>query len=148
MRQVFGISDAKSFCDSFYERQPMKDNEYFYFGTPYTKYPDGIEAAFQLACKQTALLIRAGIKAYSPIAHTHPVAIYGGIDPLDHSIWIPADMPFMKNAIGLIVLMASGWEESKGLKIEIDEFEKAGKPVLYMEPDVLPKRLLQIWGPK
>lgn len=121
---------------------------YWYLATPYSKYPHGIEAAFHLACKNTALLIRSGIRVYSPIAHTHPVAIHGGLDPLDHTIWIPADLPFMKNAMGLIVLMAESWEISKGIKIEIDEFEQTGKPVLYMEPDIVPERLLKIWGPQ
>lgn len=54
---------------------------YWYLASPYSKYPAGIEAAFQDICKQTALLIRHKIPVYSPIAHTHPVAIHGEIDP-------------------------------------------------------------------
>ena len=53
--------------------------------------------------RAAAVLIRQGIRVYSPIAHTHPIAIHGGIDPLDHKIWLPADAPFMHGAVGLIV---------------------------------------------
>ena len=120
----------------------MVDKDYWYLGTPYSKYPDGIEEAFKLACQQAALLIKAGIKVYSPIAHTHPIAIHGGMDPHDHGLWIPADLPFMRNAYGLIVLMANGWKESKGLSIEIDDFTKDGKPIVYMSVGVVPTELL------
>ena len=66
-------------------------------------------------------------------AHTHPVAVYGGIDPYDHSIWIPADKPLMEAAHGLLVCKMKGWEESYGIKVEIEHFEAEGKPVHYLE---------------
>lgn len=110
----------------------------WYLATPYSKYPKGIEAAFLVACQQTALLIRAGIPVYSPIAHTHPVAVNGDIDPLDHTIWLPADAPMMRAATGLIVCKMESWESSYGIGVEIAEFKKAGKPVVYMEQNVVP----------
>ena len=114
---------------------------FWYLATPYSKYPGGIEEAFRLACRATADLIRAGIRAYSPIAHTHPVAIHGGIDPYDHRIWLTADEPFMHAACGLIVLKAESWELSYGISEESKAFEKAGKPIVYMEPGVIPVEL-------
>lgn len=107
--------------------------EYWYLATPYSKYSKGLEEAFKLACRFAAKVIREGKKIYSPIAHTHPIAIHGGMDPYDHSIWIPVDKPFMAAAYGLIVVMAEGWDESKGIAIEIEEFKKANKPIVYME---------------
>ena len=106
---------------------------YWYLATPYSKYPDGIQAAFEDAATNTAALVRQGIPVFSPIAHTHPVAVYGGIDPYDHSIWIPADKPLMEAAHGLLVCKMKGWEESYGIKVEIEHFEAAGKPVHYLE---------------
>lgn len=114
---------------------------YWYLATPYSKYPGGLEAAFVLACKATADLIRAGVRVYSPIAHTHPVALHGEIDPYDHGIWLPADQPFMDAAKGVIVLRAETWEQSYGIKCEIAAFEAAGKPVIYMDPGVVPEGL-------
>lgn len=115
---------------------------YWYCATPYSKFSGGIEEAFKMACRQTALLIRAKVPVYSPIASTHPVAIHGGMDPLDHSIWLPADKPFMDAAKGLIVVMAEGWRESYGIGEEIKEFRAAGKPIIYMEEDVVPAILV------
>jgi hypothetical protein len=116
---------------------------YYYLATPYSKYEAGLEGAFHLAARNTALLIRAGVPTFSPIAHTHPVAVHGNIDPYDYDVWIPADKPMMDAACGLIVLMAAGWDQSKGVAIEIEEFKKAGKPVVYMMPGVVPETLLQ-----
>jgi len=114
---------------------------YWYLGSPYSKYPAGLNAAWEDVCRETARLIRAGVPVYSPIAHTHPVAMYGHMDPLDHSIWLPADKPMMDAACGLIVLKMEGWEASYGLKHEIEVFEAADKPIIYMEPDRIPEGL-------
>ncbi|NIA67764.1 DUF1937 family protein [Pelagibius litoralis] len=106
---------------------------YHYLATPYSKYPHGLEAAFQEASKAAALLVRAGVKVFSPIAHTHPVAVHGLIDPLDHDVWLPADKPLMDSATGLIVVKMETWEDSYGISVEIQEFKAAGKPISYMD---------------
>jgi hypothetical protein len=106
---------------------------YYYVATPYSKYPQGIEAAFREACRAAAWLTLEGVRVYCPISHTHPIAIYGGIDPMRHDIWLPADKPLMDGAVGLIVCMMATWEQSYGIGVEIDEFRKAGKPVYFME---------------
>jgi hypothetical protein len=111
---------------------------FHYLATPYSKYAGGIEAAFQAAAEQAALLVRAGVPVYSPIAHTHPVAIHGGIDPYDHTIWLEADRAFMEAACGLIVCKLPGWEASYGIQVEVDHFTHAGKPIVYMEPGEVP----------
>lgn len=98
-----------------------------------------LEEAFQEASRQSAILVSTGIPVLSPIAHTHPIALYGGIDPLDYRIWLPADKPFMDAASGLIVCMLEGWETSVGVMHEIDAFEKARKPIIYMTPGTIPE---------
>lgn len=108
-------------------------DSFWYFASPYSKYPDGIEFAFQEVAKGAGQLIAEGVRLYCPIAHTHPIAIYSGLDPLDHNIWLPADMPFMKLAKGLIVYKMPTWEESYGVSVEIGMFKKQNKPVEYME---------------
>lgn len=106
---------------------------YVYVGTPYSKYHRGIEAAYVEACKAAAALIKSGFNVFCPIAHTHGPAIFGGIDPLDHTIWMDADAPFIQGASALVVVKMTGWEESFGLQQEIQAFKAAGKPVLYMD---------------
>jgi Domain of unknown function (DUF1937) len=115
---------------------------YWFLGTPYSKYPGGLEEAFLLAIRARGLLMQYGIPCYSPIVHSHPVAKECVIDPRDLDIWLPAEMPMRKNAYGLIVLMAESWDISVGLKTEIDEFETANKPVRYMKPGEVTPELL------
>jgi hypothetical protein len=113
---------------------------FFYLATPYTSYEDGTQEAFLDACEQAALLIKAGIPVFCPIAHTHPIAVMGELDPYDHAIWLPADTPMMDAAEkGLIVCMLPGWDTSKGVNHEIEYFKKLGRPLYFMEPDELPR---------
>jgi len=104
---------------------------FWYLATPYSKYADGLEAAFIEAAKATAFFVKNGVRVYSPIAHTHPVAVHGGLDPLDHAIWLPADRPFMETAYGLVVVKMPGWDASYGIGEEIKVFTAARKPVFH-----------------
>lgn len=107
---------------------------FWYLATPYSKYPGGIEEAFRLAARYAGRLITAGVKVYSPITHTHPIAVEAGLDPYNHDIWMPADQPFMDAARGLIVLKAASWEQSRGIREEIGHFTVASKPIVFTEP--------------
>lgn len=112
----------------------LKQFALIYVGTPYSKWADGLDAAFVEASKLTARLMQHGLKVYSPIAHTHPLAVHGNIDPLDHSIWLPFDGAMMDKADAMIVAMMDGWETSKGVRHEIEVFIEAGKPVFFLNP--------------
>jgi hypothetical protein len=114
---------------------------FWYLATPYSKFKPDIEAAFIEASKQAALLTRAGIPVFSPIAHTHPIAIHGGIDPLDHVIWLEADRTFMEAARGLIVCCMDGWGESYGIGQEILSFKAQRKPIFFMTPNEVPEEV-------
>jgi nucleoside 2-deoxyribosyltransferase len=117
------------------------DNRFWYLASPYSRFRDGREAAYKAACHAAAVLARAGVPVFSPIAHSHGIAENGGINPVDHSIWLPADRPFMDAAKGIIVLKLAGWQTSVGVNHEIGYFARDGKPVIYMEPGVVPQEL-------
>lgn len=108
-----------------------------YLATPYTKYKFGIEQAWIDASKLAAALLEIGIAAYSPIAHCHSLSLHSPLDPLDHETWLPLDMEMMKRCDVLIVAQLPGWEESYGVRYEIDHFERAGKPIFDLVPDSL-----------
>jgi hypothetical protein len=109
----------------------------WYLATPYTNYEAGIEAAFRDAAVLASRLLRAGYRVYSPIVHTHPLAIHGGLDPLDHSIWLPFDEAMMERCDRLIVAHMKGWQASRGIAHEIEFFERAGKPIWDLDPVTL-----------
>lgn len=108
-----------------------------YLATPYSKWVPGLHDAFIQACILASRLLTAGVKVYSPIAHTHPLAIYGKLDPLDHSIWLPFDEAMMDAAQVLLVAHMDGWRESKGVAHEIDFFDREGKPIFDLNPQTL-----------
>ena len=111
----------------------------WYLATPYSKYPGGIASAYELACKQSALLISNGVHVFSPIAHSHGIATHGDLDPLSHELWLAMDRTYMDLCCGCIFLLAESWELSYGMEQERLYFEKNNKPVVRMNPDEIPK---------
>lgn len=107
---------------------------YWYLATPYTLYRDGLECAYQLACRSAAHLIRQGVHVYSPIAHSHGIAHYGDIDPRDGRFWLKTCEPFMRASYGLLVLHVDGTSQSLGVAHERAWFERAHKPVRQILP--------------
>lgn len=110
---------------------------YWYVGSVYSCFPGGIDAAFEEICRVMGEFARAGIPAYSPIGHTHPIAMASGLDPFDHKIWLPFDTPMMTAARGLVVVKMATWEDSYGLQQEITLFKSARKPIRYLNPELL-----------
>lgn len=102
---------------------------YYYVMSPYSRHPAGLEIAFQQACEATGWLMERGVKAFSPIAHSHALSLQAGIDPLSHAFWMPVDRPLMEAAVGGIVAQLPGWNESFGVAAELAYFREAGKPV-------------------
>lgn len=107
---------------------------YWYLGSPYSKWKGGIDDAWNEICKIAADLVRARVRFYCPIAHTHWIARVGNIDPLDHEIWLPVDQPIAHGAKGMIVAGMRGWQASYGIGEEIKWFRAAGKPVWLLDP--------------
>lgn len=106
---------------------------WWYVSTPYSKYKDGLDVAAEMACRLTAVLVDKGFPVLSPIAHSHAVAMAGGLDPLDFELWMAANRRFMESAYGLIVIKMPGWEESVGMTEEIATFRAMEKPIHYLE---------------
>lgn len=115
----------------------LRKYDLVYLATPYSKYPQGIEAAFRDAAALACRLMQREVKVYSPIAHTHPLAMYGKVDPHDHAIWLPFDHAIMKKSDALLVAHMPSWEISYGIGEEIKVFERAGKPIYHLDPDNL-----------
>lgn len=130
-RKIAGIDAARGMP------RDLRQFSLCYLATPYTKYAGGIDAAFQAAAKLAARLLKNNVRIYSPIAHTHPLAIHGGMDPLDHAIWLPFDEAMMEASDALVVAHMDGWHHSYGIQHEIKVFANAGKPIFDLDPDTL-----------
>jgi hypothetical protein len=111
-----------------------------FLSTPYSKYSSGLQVAFEHACNLAGRLIINGLTVYSPIAHSHPIAYYGSINPLDQKFWMRQNEPHIKAASALIAAELPGWKDSDGMKTEMDAFALAGKPIYYVNPNSLALR--------
>ncbi len=132
---IYRSPTASPTLQSFNVLERAAKHKLCYLATPYTKHKLGIEHAWVEACTFAANLLKAGISVYSPIAHTHPIARYGSMDPLDHSIWLPFDQAMMDACDAMIVAEMPGWIESKGVQHEIAVFDVAKKPIYYLAGD-------------
>ena len=115
----------------------MNSKPLSYLATPYSAFPGGIEVGFRAACELTARLLQSGVHCYSPIAHTHPVALHGRLDPLDLEVWLPFDEVMLWRCDMLIVAHLPTWDTSKGVAHEIAFFVRADKPIFDLDVDTL-----------
>jgi hypothetical protein len=111
-----------------------------YLCSPYTRYAAGIWAAYAEAARIAGAFIKAGVPVFSPIAHSHSIAMEADIDPLDGAFWKNADEPFIALCDECYVAMMDGWRDSSGVAYEIEAFTKAGKRVQYLDPETLKLR--------
>jgi hypothetical protein len=109
-----------------------------YLACPYTHADHRVrEERFKSATAAAAELIRQGYIVYSPITMTHPldVVLAGDTDTLGSDYWIKFDEAFMAVCSEMIVLQIDGWDQSQGIKREMDYFKSRGKPVRFLSPE-------------
>jgi hypothetical protein len=124
--------------------QRLADHRLVYLASPYSKYEYGIDEAAHQVARIAGHLIKNGVTAYSPIAHTHAIALAANIDPLDHSIWLPFDEIMMAYCDAMCIALMDGWQDSIGVRYEIEQFRGKRwdpknppigiKPVYYIDP--------------
>ena len=115
----------------------MKHLGLCYLATPYTNYPDGHEQAFIDASKLVARMIIAGFSVFSPIVHTHSVAVHGNLNKTDHNFWLGVDDDFMIVSKTLLIAQMKSWEESDGIERELKRFKELEKKYYYLDPETL-----------
>lgn len=108
-----------------------------YLASPYSDPdPDVRERRYQEACRAAARLMQDGDVVFSPIAHGHAIAANG----LPHrwSFWKRFDIEHLRRCDEVVVLMIDGWQQSEGVRDEVQIAEKLGKPVRYWRPTWAP----------
>lgn len=108
---------------------------YTYLAIPYS-HPDPAvrEERFQMVCRVAAHLMSLGQVIYSPIAHSHPIALAGEL-PVDWEYWKSVAATMIRHAEKLTVVMLPGWDQSKGVAAEIEMAENLGIPISYLMKD-------------
>lgn len=103
-----------------------------YLASPYS-HPDPAvrRQRFEAVCRYAASLMAAGLHVHSPIAHAHAIAAAGDL-PTGWDYWHALDRWYVERCDEVWVLTLPGWEDSKGVKAEIDIALSLGKPVKYV----------------
>lgn len=104
-----------------------------YLATPYSHKDSFIkEKRFNDINMITAKLMNEGYCVFSPISHSHPIAISNNI-PDDWNFWKDYDTLFIEWCDELWVYCCDGWKESVGVTAEIDIAIFMNKPIKYIE---------------
>ena len=111
-----------------------------YLASPYTSPDEDVRISrYGAACLVTAQLSKEGLLVFSPIVHGHPLASYGL--PVGFDFWQRHCLSFLKSwATELCVLTIPGWENSRGVKAEIQFAQERDMPIFllsllgHMEP--------------
>ena len=109
---------------------------YIYLASPYSHPEDHVRLErYNAACRKAASLMQAGHVVFSPIAHSHAVAAHLPPDLLmSHEFWMQQDIPLLRYADKLMVLLIDGWQDSRGVTAEIDYAVSIRKLIEYVMP--------------
>ena len=108
-------------------------SDIIYLASPYSDPDPAVrEARFHAVCREAALMTHNGLAVFSPIAHSHNIALHGL--PLDWEYWKRVDHSFLALSASVVVLMLDGWRESTGVIAEIKWADELRKPVTYRQP--------------
>lgn len=104
-----------------------------YIASPYTHTdPKVMEDRFNAVSAFTAQKIKEGEIVYSPIAHSHPLAVSYRLRG-DFDFWMQQNYGMLSKASKMIVLCLPGWQDSKGVQAEIVFAAKCGVAVEFVE---------------
>lgn len=105
-----------------------------YLASPYTHEDAAVmDARCKEAQKEAARLMLDGFAVFSPIAHSHGLADYiPEALRRDAVFWLEQDFPLLARCDELRVLCLPGWEESVGVRAEIEFAHARGIPVSYL----------------
>lgn len=108
-----------------------------YLAGPYTHPDPAIRAArAHDATIAAARMIEQGYIVYSPLSMTHPIDVQMSADgeTQGSDYWVAFDEAFMEHCAAIVVVMTSGWNQSRGVAREIAFFEQRERRVVYANP--------------
>lgn len=106
---------------------------WWYLATPYSKYPGGLDLAYNDGARASGLLHAHDIPHFYAIGLCHTAAKLHGLDPCDGLAWQQRLQPFIDLSGGLIVVKMPGWDISDGVSEEIKIFSGSAKRIEHMD---------------
>lgn len=112
----------------------MSQEGYSYIASPYSAVEWAHSVRRYKAVRAfTAFCVRRGNFVFSPIIHCHDLALECEL-PKDAVFWERFNYAMLFPAKTLLVLTLDGWEESKGVKMEIAWAKELKKPIFLVSP--------------
>mgnify|MGYP001169992247 CR=1 FL=1 len=110
-----------------------------YLASPYSHDDEEVRIKRYMKVIEVAgSLMKAGEVIFCPIAHSCAIEHHGMAGQrMDGSFWKNQDVPILRHAEKLYVLMLPGWEVSKGIKWEIETAEMLNIPIVYLPNEIL-----------
>ena len=103
-----------------------------YLAAPYSHPDEKVRLQrFDAINKAAGNLIKSGRFVFSPISHSHPIAMVSDL-PTGFDYWGDYDRRMVGHCDELFVLMLDGWEKSIGVQVEIQIAKCFGKPISYI----------------
>jgi hypothetical protein len=97
-----------------------------------------MEARFRLVSTVAADIMRMfdDIYLFVPIAHSHPLAIYGDM-PGDWEFWRGYDLAFLNFMDEFWICELEGWRDSTGVTAETERSLHLALPVRFVDPQTI-----------
>lgn len=110
-----------------------------YLASPYSDPDSNVRfERYRAACIKTAQLMKEGLLVFSPIAHSHNVALFGAMYghalPLDFEYWQKWAFEMLLGCDAFMVLRLPGWQESKGVMAELELAQAGRMNIQYIDP--------------
>jgi len=115
--------------------EPFDSLDFIYLASPYS-HPDPAVRLdrYHRVALVAGKLMQEGYTVFCPIAHSHQIGIALN-KPTDHAFWVAQDMPFLRAASSIYVLILDGWKESVGVAYEIALAYEMDKGIVYIAED-------------
>lgn len=103
-----------------------------YLACPYShRSPTVMASRFNIANKVAGELIKMGYIIFSPISHTHPIALACDL-PLGFVYWNKFDTAYISVSSVLFVILIDGWRRSIGVQNEMKIAQQLGVTIKYI----------------
>lgn len=93
-----------------------------------------VKTRYLITMECAANLIKQGHFVWSPIVHCHELANQYTL-PTDAEFWKDYNFDFIRKADAMFVLEIEGWQESKGVMMELKLADDARIPVWFTTPE-------------
>jgi hypothetical protein len=76
-----------------------------------------------------------GVSVISPIAHSHPIFCRAPDVGRHFENWMELDLALIDASEAVYVLTLDGYQQSRGVKAEVEHARATGKPVVFIDRD-------------